>query len=391
MSTASILDASLHLRQRLHTCPEVSFKESETSRAVAEWLEQHGLSVTRNVARTGLVVELTSHREGPTRLFRADLDAIGTARGGHEVNLGPRLARHSSGENAEHVCGHDGHSAMLSGALATLATDLDAWSGKVIGVFQPAEEIGEGARAMLAHEALLNLNVDQAYSVHNQPGLAFGTIGIAVGVAALASVGVVVRLEGQGTHASTPHKGNAAISAMATLIRELLALPSYVVPFGSSVLVTPTYLDAGKRQFGRVPPAGELGLVLRGDDSECLDNVLTQARARAESLAASYGLTSRIELVEPFPTTINDHAVVSHVEEALGAAGFAIEVRERAQPWSEDFGYFLERWPGALLLLGAGEDHPSLHSEQYEFPDPLLAHGIDMWLTLAGWTGPQTR
>jgi len=280
---------------------------------------------------------------------------------------------------------------MLAGALATLAAHPDQWSGRVIGVFQPAEELGQGARAMLEHEILRDREVDAAYAIHNQPGLPLGTVGIAPRVAALASTGLIVRLTGEGTHASTPHKGNAAISAMATFIRELLALPSHVVPFGSSVLITPTYLDAGKRQFGRVPPAGELGVVIRGDSDDCLGTVLYEARRRVDSLAEAYGLVASVEQVEPFPTTVNDHAAVQHLEEVLPAAGFEVQVRDGAQPWSEDFGYFLERWPGALMLLGAGEDVPSLHSPQYRFPDALLPYGVDVWKTLAGWTGPRAR
>lgn len=385
----TVLSDARSLRHDLHAHAEVSFHETETARILRTWLEARGLAATP-VAGTGLVVELAAEAAGPARLFRADIDAIGTTDQGHEVNLGVRYVR-QNGAEAEHVCGHDGHSAMLAGALAALAQRRDAWSGRVVAVFQPAEEVGRGAKATLEDAALRSLDVDAAYAIHNQPGMPLGTVGLATGVAALASTGLIVRLNGEGTHASTPHKGNAAISAMATFIRELLALPSHVVPFGSSVLITPTYLDAGKRQFGRVPPAGELGVVIRGDSDECLEIVLREARRRVDSLADAYGLHASVEQVEPFPTTVNDHDVVQEMEGALGAAGFDLAFRERPQPWSEDFGYFLERWPGALMLLGAGEEHPSLHSPQYAFPDELTAYGIDVWLALAGWTGGWTR
>ena len=388
MQNQDLIQDARALRHHLHDCAEVSFQEEKTARTLIAWLEKHQLELTSGVAGTGVVVRVRATKPGPTRLYRADIDAIGTTDDAHEVNLGFRLARDADGPDAEHVCGHDGHTAMLAGALATLARHPDAWSGEVVGVFQPAEEVGRGAAAMLEHEALRSLQVDAAYSVHNQPGMPLGTVGIANGVAALASTGLILRLTGEGTHASTPHKGNAAISAMATLVRELLALPSHVVPFGSSVLITPTYLDAGRRQFGRVPPAGELGVVVRGDSDESLDTILREARHRASALADAYGLRSTVEQVEPFPVTVNDHEVVMHVERTLGACGIPFELRDGAQPWSEDFGYFLQRWPGALMLLGAGEDHPTLHSPQYAFPDALLEPGIGLWLALAGWNAP---
>jgi len=331
MNANVVLSDARALRQRLHDCAEISFQERETSRTLQQWLTERGLEVTAGLAGTGLLVDVRASREGPTRLFRADIDAIGTSAGAHEVNLGFRLARDVDGPEAEHVCGHDGHAAMLAGALMALAARPDAWSGRVIGVFQPAEEVGRGAKAMLEHEELRSLEVDQAFAIHNQPGLPLGTLGVANGVAALASTGLVIRLTGEGTHASTPHKGNAAIAAMATFIRELLALPSFVVPFGSSVLITPTYLDAGKRQFGRVPPSGELGVVIRGDSDECLATVLDAARRRVDTLAEAYFLQASVEQVEPFPTTVNDHAVVQHVEQVLQAVGFDVVIRDGAQ------------------------------------------------------------
>jgi amidohydrolase len=375
------------LRRSLHTCPEISFEEKQTSQTIRRWLSDHGIEVVPEIAGTGLLVELKSDSPGPTCLFRADLDAIGTDEGAHEVNLGPILAAARPGRRAHHACGHDGHCSMLAGAVAALAHNPDRWSGSVVAVFQPAEEVGKGAVAMLEHEALRSRSIDAAFAIHNQPGLPLGQVGVASGVAALASTGLVIGMTGQATHASTPHKGNAAISAMATFIRELLGLPSHVVPFGTSVLITPTYLDAGRRQFGRVPPHGELGVVIRSDSNECLDLLLSEAKKRLDALASSYGLEGTMERVEPFPATFNDWQVVEQIREPLQAAGFDVDIREEAQPWSEDFGYFLQKWPGALMLLGAGVDHPSLHSQQYEFPDALLEPGVKLWLTLAGWDG----
>lgn len=384
------------LRRSLHDIPELSFEERETSQMLQRWLAERGLELTTGIAGTGFVAEVRSANPGPVRLFRADIDAIGTDAGAHEVNLGPKFTPSEEEQDrararghalkAQHACGHDGHAAILAGALAVLAAEPQRWSGSVLGVFQPAEETGEGAAKMLEHEALRSREIDVAYAIHNLPGMKLGQVAVTAGVAALASTGLVVRMKGRTTHASTPHKGNAAISAMATYVRELLGLPSLVVPFGISVLITPTYLDAGRRQFGRVPPLAELGVVVRSNSDEYLDKLLHEAQNRLSALASAYGLEASMEKVEPFPATCNDLDAVEAAREALTTAGFDVELRDEAQPWSEDFGYFLQRWPGALLLLGSGEEQPSLHSGDYVFPDALVQPGVRFWTSLAGWS-----
>ena len=374
---ASAVAEAKELRQRLHETPEVAFQEHETGRVLAAWLSARGVEVTAGVGGTGLLARVEGAGSGPARLFRADLDAIPLSAPGQPGVPG----------GAQHGCGHDGHSAMLAGALAMLAAAPDRWSGSVLGVFQPAEETGQGAQAMLGHEALASAAVDVAYAIHNQPGLPLGSVGIAAAVAAVASTGLSIRVTGRATHASTPHKGNAAIAMLSTLVGELLSLPSYVTPFGSSLLITPTFLDCGQRQFGRVPSEGELGFVLRSNDDALLEKVLVEGRQLVDGLARAYELEVVVDRVEPFPVTQNDPRVVTNALRDLAGAGLPVARRDAPQPWSEDFGYFLARWPGALLLLGAGEDHPTLHSRRYGFPDALLGPGLRVWTALAGWTG----
>jgi len=151
------------------------------------------------------------------------------------------------------------------------------------------------------------------------------------------------------------------------------------------MLVTPTFFHAGPHQFGRVPSGGEIGLVLRSDDEAVLDRVLREGAQLIHAIAGAYELEVEVQYVEPFPTTVNSSQVVDEVMEVLVAAGLTVAGRPRPQPWSEDFGYFLQRWPGALFLLGAGDDHPSLHSREYAFLDALLRLGITLWTALAGF------
>jgi len=365
-------DAAAELRGLLHRRPELAFEEVTTALAIQDFLGERGIAVTPRVGGTGVVARVEAERAGPARLYRADMDAI------------PLPRADGAPAGAQHGCGHDGHSAMLAGALAALAAAPDRWAGSVTGVFQPAEETGKGALAMLEHEALASAEFDRAYAIHNQPGIPAGVVGVAREVAAVASTGLKITVTGRATHASTPHRGNAAIPALAALVGELLALPSYVTPFGAAMLVTPTFFHAGPHQFGRVPSGGAIGLVLRSDDKHVLDRVLREGEQLIHAIAGAYELEVEVERIEPFPTTVNNPKVVDEAMEVLVEAGLSVAGRPRPQPWSEDFGYFLQRWPGALFLLGAGDDHASLHSKEYAFPDDLLRPGITLWTALAG-------
>lgn len=364
------------LRRHLHRNPEVSGQEAATAEAIRACLVGFGIEpVAERVGGHGLLYRIDGRPPGPVTLLRADIDALPLTEASGAPHASASAGRH-------HACGHDGHSAMLAGALALLHRHRENLRGTVYGLFQPAEEVGSGMAACLADPALRDLRVDRAFAIHNLPGAPFGAIVLPRGAAAPASTGVRIRLEGARGHASEPHLARNPIHTLAELAQVVQQAPTRL-PFRRAALATLTRLEAGGDAFGSSPDVGFLNAVLRADAQEDLDAMVAHVREQVERRAGATGLSSRVELVEPFPATRNDDAAFEDVSRAAGDAGAPLVVPEGGFPWSEDFGLATQRWPSALFGLGAGEAHPPLHSGAYDFPDDLLAHGARMWWALA--------
>lgn len=340
-------DAARLLRA-LHACPEPSGHEEATAGTLADWLTDCGLDVQRGVAGHGLLVRLG---DPPYRLLRAELDAVPAAGG-----LG-------------HHCGHDGHMAMLAGALAGWAQG-GAPRG-VAALFQPAEETGEGMAWCLDDPALRDLDVADCYALHNVPGEPIGTVLLTPG--ALASRGLRIRLRGRSSHAAAPSDGVSPwplARDVADRVRDHEA---------GDPRATLVHIRLGDEAYGTSPGAAVVAATLRGTRDESLDALEDQLVP-----AAAHGVRVERERVDPFPATRNDPAALDRVEAAAGDAGLATARRADPWPWSEDFGHATARWPGALVGLGAGQDAPVLHDAAYRFPADLLPHGIQLWRAIGG-------
>ena len=375
-SIERILPEVRELRRALHRRPEVAFREEGTARLVRSFLEEHGAgTVVEGIAGHGFLVRIEGGGDGPALLLRADLDALPLKEASGMPYASERDGKH-------HACGHDGHMAMLAGALAVLAARRDAWRGTVYGLFQPAEETGEGAKDVLGHDGIADLPVDRTFAFHNLPGRPLGSVAVRDGPAAVASTGVKVHYKGATSHASEPHAGRNPIPALAALAGEVTSAPAMCLPYGTPALATLIHVQAGGPRFGTSAGSGHLSATLRADTDDDLEALVEHVRRLAERLAAAFDLSCDFELVEPFPATVNDPGAVQQVRRAAEAAGLPLDFPARPQPWSEDYGHLAKQWPGALVILGAGEGQPALHSPGYDFPDGLLQPGIRLWLAL---------
>ncbi|MBW3582239.1 MAG: amidohydrolase [Euryarchaeota archaeon] len=366
------------LRHELHAHPELSDREEETAGRIIAYLSDHGLKpVADDVGGHGLLYTLEGEKgDGRKLLFRGDMDALPL----HEKGDPPHASKK---EGIHHACGHDGHMAMLTGALAALAARRDAWGGTIHALFQPSEETGQGGAKVLEHGKMQDLEVDLAFAFHNIPGQSLGSVALRRGTMACASTGVHVRFEGATSHASEPNLGKNPIPALAKLAMSALALPGQTVPFGHSALATLIHLDAGEIAYGTSAGSGSLRVTLRAAKEEHLDAMRDRFRDQAKAYADPGGFEFLFEEHERFPATVNHDAAVDHALRALEAKRLEVVRPKRAFPWSEDFGHITNKWPGALLGLGAGEDQPPLHTPSYDFPDALLLPGIRVWLALA--------
>jgi len=374
--TAAELAELTAFRHALHRQPEVSNAEEATASAVAAALPAPDELIT-GLGGHGLAAVYRGAAPGPTVLLRAELDALPI----RDLSGTPHA---SQTPGTGHQCGHDGHSAILVGVARHLSRHRPT-RGRVVLLFQPAEETGDGAAAVLADPRFQGLQPDWAFAIHNMPGVALGTAELPVGPASSASCGVRLVFEGKTSHAAQPELARSPAQAIARLVPQLLALgpggDPWAAPEPGFRLVTVSHLTMGAPAFGITPGAGEIWLTVRALLDSDLEDLLEQVAGLAGDAARAGGLGVRITWHEQFAAGANDAQAADHLARAMASAGITVLPGAPMRP-SEDFGRFGATAPIALAFLGAGEDCPPLHAEAYDFPDALLAPGVRMWAAL---------
>ena len=352
------------LRHRLHAAPELSGAEAGTARLLREMLQATDPDqIIEGLGGHGLALVYDSGMSGPGVMFRAELDALPIAERGHVPHA-------STLPGIAHLCGHDGHMAILAGLARHLGRDRPA-RGRVILLFQPAEETGAGARAVLADPRFDSLRPDWAFALHNMPGLGLGQIAVAAGPASCASVGLHLRWQGREAHASSPETGLSPAHAVASLMAALAPFSTPGPVTDGFRLATLCHLSMGARAFGIAPASAEAMVTLRAISDAGLERFERDIATLAEHQAGALAL--QISRHDHFNASINDpHAsrIVARAADALGLVKGCFALPMRA---SEDFGAFSAVTRTALFFIGAGEGHPALHDPEYDFPDALIA------------------
>lgn len=368
---------SLELRHALHRHPELSGQEGGTARRILDFFRPLAPDrVLESLGGTGLAFVFGTG-DGPTVLLRCELDALPI----HETTDLPYRSRC---DGVAHKCGHDGHMAVLAEVGLRLASSRPR-RGRVVLLFQPAEETGAGAAAILADPRFGDeIKPDWVYALHNLPGFPLGRVLIKDGPFNCASRGMTVRYSGRTSHAAQPEKGISPARAMAQTVTELAAL----VPSVGRGFVTVVGARLGGKIFGTSPGEAEVYATLRTES----DGAMADLRARAEALAREAanrdGLGVEMSYEDVFTATSNTPRAVDRIRRVLEPD----TLEERSEPfrWSEDFGRFTARFDGALFGLGAGERCPALHHPDYDFPDALIDVGADIFIALvAGILDPE--
>lgn len=368
-------DEFVALRRDLHAHPEIAFEETRTSKRVAGCLEQWGIDCWRNIGGTGVVGIVNGTRgAGRTIALRADMDALPMEEEGN-----PEYR--STHPGAFHGCGHDGHTAMLLGAAQWFSRHRD-FSGKVVFLFQPAEENGGGALAMLKDGVAEQFNWDEIYGLHNAPHLKPGTFGVLDGATLASCDDVLITVDGVGGHGSTPELTRDPVVASAQLICALQTVVSRTVSPSDMAVLSIGSIHAGSTP-NVIPAHATLAGTLRTFD----ETVRQQVKTRIKSICAGMALTTDCAIDVRFAN--GSPATVNHPELAQAAARSAEKVfgennvlRDFApMNGSEDFSEFLLRAPGAYVLLGQGGFF--CHHPLYDFNDDVLPLGVRFFITLA--------
>lgn len=372
-SRGSGMDRSAEFRQQLHGIPELAGEEYRTSRRVRDFFAPLRPDTTvTDLGGYGLAFVFMGPTAGPTVMLRADLDAL-------PLSDGHRSAPRTAAANAAHLCGHDGHMAILAAVGEALARKRPA-SGRVILLFQPAEETGQGAAAVLADPGFVALKPDYAFALHNLPGYPFGAVVVREGPFASASRGMTVVLEGVAAHAAQPETGRSPAGAMARIITRWGDPPPEGPLADPGTFATVVGSRLGTQSFGTAPDRAEIWATLRGPDDAAMAALAEFAEQVVAEEAGRDGLGSRLTYQDVFPATVNDDQAVATLRRAAPADGL-VEL-EHPFRWSEDFGRFTAAVPGALFGLGAGVDAPALHNPGYDFPDALIPRGRDVFLAV---------
>ena len=369
-------------RRHLHANPELMYDVHDTAAFVAERLREFGCDeVVTGLGRTGVVGVIKGGRPafGEVKVIglRADMDALPIA---EETNL--PYASKTPGKM--HACGHDGHTAMLLGAARYLAETRN-FAGDAVMIFQPAEEGGAGADAMIRDGLMDRFGIDQVYGMHNGPGLPVGAFALRTGPIMAATDSIDIRIEGIGGHAARPHKCIDSVLVGAQLVAALQSIVSRSVDPLEAAVISVCEFHAGNAR-NVIPQVADLKGTVRTLTPEVRDLVEKRIRDVIAGVAQQTG--ARIDLVyeRGYPVVVNHPAETEVATRIAGEVAGAANVHNvPPMMGAEDFAYMLEARPGAFIFVGNG-DSAGLHHPAYNFNDDAIVFGTSYWVKLVEHT-----
>ncbi len=364
-------------RRDLHAHPELLYDVHHTAASVAEKLKSFGCDeVVSGIGRTGVVGIIKGRKGGAGKTIglRADMDAL-------PIEEATGLPYASTVPGRMHACGHDGHTAMLLGAARYL-TETRNFAGSVAVIFQPAEEGGAGAKAMLDDKMVERFGIGEVYGMHNYPGMAVGRFGICAGPMMAAADSVTIDIEGVGGHAARPHMGIDTVLVAAQIINAIQSIASRNADPLKSAVVSITMVKAGNAD-NVIPQTVQLRGTARSLEAGVRDMIEQHLHRVVENTAAAFGATAKLTYRRGYPVLVN------HEQQTDFAAGVAREIVGDNQVdtelppmmGAEDFAYMLNARPGAFIWVGNGES-AGLHHPKYNFNDEVIPVGTSYWVRL---------
>ncbi|MET3183177.1 UNVERIFIED_ORG: hippurate hydrolase [Variovorax guangxiensis] len=373
LQDAPLCDTLTGWRRALHAIPETGFEEAKTSAFVTRVLKALGLEVHTGIGGTGLVANLKVGSGKGVIGLRAEMDAL-------NITELPADRAYASGTPGKmHACGHDGHMSIILGAAQLLRERRD-FDGTVRFIFQPAEEHGRGAKAMMEDGLFERFPVDEIYGLHNMPGMRAGTFATREGGLMASEDNFVIHVKGRGTHAARPHMGIDPIVIGAQIVLALQTVVSRTLDPGAQAVVSCTeFITDGIRNA--IPS----NVVIKGDtrsyDPQVQRMLAARMREISEGICRMHGAGCDFSYTHEFAPTVNWAECVPVAVAAATAIVGAENVDANVAPMmiSEDFGAFLQAVPGAFVFLGNGAEGEAggtpLHNGSYDFNDEVLATG----------------
>ena len=370
----NLLDPMREIRRDLHKHPELGTQEVRTSRIVADYLKQLGLDVYTGIGGHGVVATLSAREAGKCVALRADMDALPV----EEKNAVPYASTRSG---VAHCCGHDGHTAILLGTASLLCKFSDRLQGSVKFVFQPSEDLAPGgAIPMIADGALKSPDVDGIFSLHLNPDLPEGTVGIKSGFCTISSAEFLLRMIGKGCHVASPHEGvDPVIMAAMVIMAGQTIVSSKTNPLDPAILSSCTV--HGGTASNIIPEEVTLTGSIRTLDPEKREVLANELDQVARGVARSSGGTCRLEVKREYPSVFNHPELTAEFKDSVARIVPIDNIidKQSASMTGEDVAYFHQKVPGVHWLLGTanpvlGFIH-SLHSPLFDFNEEVMPLG----------------
>lgn len=359
----------VNFRQTLHQNPELSGSEEYTAEALKRMIIRYQPDdIIDGIGGFGVAFVFQGETDGPTLLLRSDMDALPIV----EQN---NLEYISENKGVAHQCGHDGHMAIMVGVAEQISKNRPV-AGKVVLLFQPAEETGEGAIAVMNDQNFKQIEPDFCFALHNIPGFKKGSVILKKGTFSAASQGLVVKLIGKTSHAAEPAKGKSPALALAKIIEAVSTLTEKKELFNEFVLATVVHAQLGDKTFGTTPGHAEIMITLRSLNDDDMNILLDESKQIIQSISETYNLSFNIKYRDIYPTMQNNPALMAVIQNAAQNANLDIIKATKPFPWAEDFANYSVKYKAAIFGLGAGEDSPKLHNTNYNFPDDIIEPGI---------------
>ena len=370
---AALAPAMTEWRRDFHRHPELAFGETRTSGIVAGRLREFGLEPVEGIGGTGVVAVIDSGRPGPSIALRADMDALPM-----DDESGKDWHSHTAG--VAHACGHDGHTAALLGVARYLAQHPPA-TGRVVLIFQPAEENGLGARAMIEDGLLDRFAFDEVYAFHNMPLLKPGEAGVRTGPTLNGYIIWDITVDGVGGHGAAFFKATDPLQAAARLATEISSIVGRYLDPAESGLITVCSLQAGS-SHNIIPASATLSGTLRALKPEVLALLYERLETACAGVAALTGCTISCKRLAEVPPCVNAPEGAERAAAACAAVlGESGVIRDHAPfPFTDDFALLLQAAPGAYMFLG--QDSAMCHNPAYDFSDALLPVAAGIFVTL---------
>jgi amidohydrolase len=364
-------------RRDIHANPELLYDVHRTAASVADKLKSFGCDeVVTGIGRTGVVGVIRGRNPGSKAVgLRADMDAL-------PIEEATGLPYKSTVPGKMHACGHDGHTAMLLGAAKYLAETRN-FAGTAVMIFQPAEEGGAGARAMLRDGLIDRFGIHEVFGMHNYPGMPVGRFGIRTGPAMASTDTISIMLEGVGAHAAFPHTGVDTILVGAQIVNQLQSIVSRNVDPVEAAVVSICTFHGGEAE-NVIPQQVRLGGTVRTLSKDVRDLVQKRVREVVEGTARLYGAKAQITYTPGYPVLVNDSGRTAFAASVAREIAGDSKVDDQWPPLmgAEDFAFMLNERPGAFIYVGNG-DSAGLHNPKYDFNDEAIPLGTSYWVRLA--------